>query len=457
MLVLVVIAAVVLVIRPWGGGGGGDEAGGGNEAGSGEGTAEELTGKVGWQVAADSGSARDLSGVLGSWSVPGAVVRADDAAIVSRDAASGEQRWGLRPPQGGKFCGVSQEASDGVVALAYGLERELPYVKNLRTVDCSGVVLVDLATGKTRWQADLSETYSAKTLRRIGGSRPRTISLAIAEGTVAVAYYWSMVGLSLDDGATRWEVKQFPTKAGDSTCVFTDVLVGPAGAVTLASCDRAHPIALVSFDPGTGKQRWRTDLSAAELGSEMGSGKWLVAADPVVVAVPKGDGPGKYLVLGDTGQVTTTISQTGSYGTLDMRAIGLSGGGRYRYRTVVSGDTLVTATEAAKVSDLRDTNSLVAFDLASGRPRWSKGLSKTSTTVPAVVDRDTVIAVRTGNYEEPPQAYRLKLADGSGGPMGPAYGRELIYTPANCLYRFTGNGLFLVSNLDRKMSAALLR
>lgn len=41
--------------------------------------------------------------------------------------------------------------------------------------------------------------------------------------------------------------------------------------------------------------------------------------------------------------------------------------------------------------------------------------------------------------------------------MGPDYGREMIYTPTNCLFRLAGKGLFLVSNLDNYLSAGVLR
>ena len=78
------------------------------------------------------------------------------------------------------------------------------------------------------------------------------------------------------------------------------MLGGAPGAVFLASCDRANPLAIVSFDPATGQRRWRTDLSAAEVGDDTGTSKWLVSADPVVVAIPTFDNPGSTWCWGTT-------------------------------------------------------------------------------------------------------------------------------------------------------------
>ncbi|MFC4585134.1 outer membrane protein assembly factor BamB family protein [Sphaerisporangium corydalis] len=461
VLVVVVVAAFLgLRLLKDGGTDAGTSGGTGGTGGDGgvASSTGELTGQVGWRVAAVPVANRvNLSGVLGSWVTPGAFVRADNASMYARDSVSGKALWELRPPQGAKFCGVSQEAAGGAVAVAYGTEFASRYSKTLTNVHCLGVMLVDLATGKARWQTELTDTYSATTLKRIGATPPDTMPLAISDGAVFAVSYWSAVGLSITDGARLWEAKELKAKGGETSCIFRDVLVGKAGAVTLASCDRANPVALLAFDPATGRQRWRSDLSAADTGDDTGIGKWLVAADPLVVALPVYGGGGRYLVVGDDGRTTATIAEKGSYGTLDMQAIGLSAGARPRYHAVVAMGTLVASTKAARVTDLRDSNSLVAFDLATGRPRWTKDIGKKSTIVPAVADGGSVIAMRTGTYEEPPQPFRFQLADGSGGAMGPAYDRELIYTPTNCLYRYSGKALFLVSNTDTKIGAALLR
>ncbi|MBB4703266.1 outer membrane protein assembly factor BamB [Sphaerisporangium siamense] len=463
VLVIAILATTIVVLRPWesrtparpdaGATAAGRQDDKERESGA------ELSGALGWKVPAASSRERmGTSGALGSWATPTSFVRADDSAIGSWEAESGKPQWQLKPPAGGRFCGVSQESAGGAVALAYGLERESPYVKGVTSVECAAVVLVDLATGRSVWRAELTGTYTVTSLKRIGATLPRTMSLAVTGQAVVVAYEWSAVGLSLRDGAVRWEQKRLPAKGnGVSSCFFRDALAGKADAVLLATCDKDNPIAVLAVDPATGERRWRRDLTAAELGDDSPSGKWLLAADPIVVAVPGIQDSGRYIVLDDTGHVKSTIAQGGSYGNLDMRPVGLSGGGRPRYRALVTADTLVTATSATRVTGLRDTNSLVAFDLATGRPRWTKGLGEKNTAVPAVIDGDTVVAMRTGTYEDPPQAFRLALADGRGGPMGPAYDRELIFTPANCLYRFSGGRLFLVSNIDTKVGAVVLR
>ncbi|WP_203982851.1 outer membrane protein assembly factor BamB family protein [Sphaerisporangium rufum] len=452
-LAVLVAVAAVLVIRPWETEPGGAVAG---DGGGGDGTAE-LAGQVGWAVKS-AGRPRLVNGAegFGSWVAGELFVRADNDVISARDAA-GKEAWGLRPPEGAMFCGVSREAVSGTIAMAYGKVQTNTVATGLKSVWCTNVVLVDLATGKVRWDADLTGTDNYRTLRRIGSSPNQGMSLAIAGDTVVVGYYWSAVGLDVAGGRIRWEMKKIPTRAGDSTCVVEDVLAGRTGAVLLAGCDRRDPAAVISVDPATGDRRWRADLPAETLGDTLTVGRSLVSADPPVLASRGGAARnGRYLVLDDSGQVAATIPQRGSWGELDMSPLGF-GIRRARYRTMVGADTLVTVTAEQRVNQLRSTNQVVAFDLRSGRPKWTAGLGPETTAVPAAVDRDTVIVMRTGTYEAPPQAYRLKLADGKGGPMGPAYGRDLIYAPAGSLFRFTGKALFMASDRGIKFSAVLLR
>ncbi|GII81655.1 hypothetical protein Sru01_66370 [Sphaerisporangium rufum] len=442
-LVLVVLAAVLLsALWPFGGSAGGP---GGRPSGSGTpgagsaapGGATELTGQVGWEVAA--APRRAASGaVLGSWAVPGALLRADHAALVSWDAATGAGRGRLRPPGGGAFCAAAQEVAADVLALAYGPRPRKPGAAGR----CAGVLLVEPATGSVRHRVSLAGTAVGR-----GAAGRYGTSLAVAGDTLVVARGRAVTGFGTTDGSVRWEAGGLP--AG---CAFRDVLAGPAGAVLLASCGRSRPAVVLALDPATGARRWRVVAPSGATG-ESGS---LVAADPVVAALPKAGGAGRYLVLGRPGEVTASIPQSGPYGTLDMRPIGRPGG-RARYRVVLAGGALVTATTPSQVSELRDTNDLVAFGLADGGRRWSRRLDPASTAVPAAADGDTVIVMRTGTYERPPQAYRLRSADGSGGPMGPAYPRELVYTPADGLFRYSGRTLFLVTDLDDRVGAVLLR
>ena len=213
-LVVVVAAAALFVVRPWesgGGGGGGGVAAGDSGGGAGAG---EPTGKIAWKVPRGPRLDPGISNFLGSWVAGGSAVRADALAITAWETATGKPQWELKPQAGAKFCGASQESAKGVVAVAYGLVVQSTIIKSLKTVDCMGVTLVDLATGKARWQVDLANTYSARTMQRIGGSRPQTMPLAITGGTVVSAFYWSAVGLGLSDGATRWEVKAVPDQGG---------------------------------------------------------------------------------------------------------------------------------------------------------------------------------------------------------------------------------------------------
>ncbi|MFE3450422.1 PQQ-binding-like beta-propeller repeat protein [Nonomuraea sp. NPDC059194] len=451
MLILAVVAAVL--VRPWDGGAGGSVDGGPRE----ERTAQpspnqrsELTGEQAWAVAAATDDHAGHAGSFGSWLADGLLVRAHATGVAARAVATGRLKWTLPPPDGGEFCGVGQEDSDGRAVLAYGAVRQREAAQGLTHVDCSAITLVDLATGGRVWSADLRDTGHYRSLREDGLSPPHRASLAIVRQSVVVAYGRSAVGYDLADGVKRWEIKNV-----HGSCAFTDVLAAPDGAVMLASCDRSYPLAVFGVDPSTGARRWRTDLTAAQVGRDSGLGTWLVSARPVVLAAAHGRP--RYLVLGKDRRRVTTIPQTGEYGTLDLSPVGLSGTDRGRFRALVAGRTMVTLTTERKVNDYRSSNAVVAIDLRNAGLLWSRSLGESATAIPALIDRETAIVMRGGTYEEPPQAYRLKLVDGSGGAMGPAYSRDLIGLAPTALFRFGGKRLFLVSEIHSKVSAVALR
>ncbi|MFD1931062.1 MULTISPECIES: PQQ-binding-like beta-propeller repeat protein [Nonomuraea] len=457
LLAVVVAGAVVVLARPWDGGAGSPADGGSRDEPAAQASPSvraELTGKQAWAVAATARDRGGHAGSFGSWLAAGLLVRADAAGVVARAAVTGKPRWKLPPPDGGKFCGVGQESQNGTAVLAYGSIRASEVVQGMTHVDCTAITLVDLATGTRLWSADLRDTGNYRSLRRGGLSPPDRTSLAIVGRAVVVAYGSSAVGYDLADGAKRWETKDTRGKGDGGSCAFTDVLAAPDGAVMLASCDRAYPVAVLGVNASTGARRWRTDLTAEQVGRDSGVATWLVAAEPVVLAAVMGEP--RYLVLGKDGKRVTTIPQTGEYGTLDMSAVGLTGTDRGRFRTLVTGRTMVTITKERRVNDYRSSNAVVAIDLPKAELLWSRSLGEEATAIPVAIDRETVVVMRDGTYEEPPQPYRLKLSDGSGGAMGPAYSRDLIGLAHTSLFRLGGQRLFLVSEIHTKVSAVAL-
>lgn len=457
LLAVVAAGAVVLLVRPWDGGAVAPAGGGPRDERTTRASPSmtaELTGEEAWAVAAVTNDRAGHAGSFGSWLAGGLLVRADATGVVGLAAGTGEPRWKLPPPDGGKFCGVGQEARNGRAVLAYGSVRRSEVVQGMTHVDCTAITLVDLATGKRLWSADLRDTDNYRSLRRGGLSPPKRASLAIVGRSVVVAYGFSAVGYGLADGAKRWEIKDARGKGDGGSCAFTDVLAAPDAAVMLATCDKAYPVAVFGVNASTGARRWRTDLTADQVGHDSGVATWLVSAKPIVLAAVMGER--RYLVLGKGGKRVTTIPRTGEYGTLDMSAVGLSGTDRGRFRALVAGRTMVTLTTERKVNDYRSSNAVVAIDLTNAELLWSRSLGEEATAIPALIDRETAIVMRGGTYEEPPQPYRLRLADGSGGAMGPAYSRDLIGLAHTSLFRFGGKRLFLVSEIHTKLAAVAL-
>ncbi|WP_084958340.1 PQQ-binding-like beta-propeller repeat protein [Thermoactinospora rubra] len=417
----------------------------------------ELSGKVAWQLPKSPRGGSPVETLLHGWLTDRAVVRADELAVRAYDRASGRPLWQTRPPGGGRFCGVTREDADGGIAVAYGPVRASTVNPAFKHQDCLFVAMLDPATGRMRWKASLEQTFNVRTLRRIGSSPPKQVALSRAGDTVVVAYGWSVVGLDAADGGRAWEVKDVPAKNGDSSCTFVDVMPRADAAVLLAACEEPYPLGVYALDPASGRQRWRVYLPEDTVGDDSGVNLRLLSADPPVVVNSSLEGGARLITLGETGQVRHVIPAKGDFGELDLSGIGVTSQDYPRHHLAVSGDVLVGVTRKRQVTEIRDTNQVVAFDLRSGKVRWAGSLGEKNTAVPVGVDGDTVIAMRTGTAEEPPQAFRMRVSDGRATPMGPPYPRDLIFMPYTSQLTFTGEELLMVSNSFMHPAAAVLR
>jgi outer membrane protein assembly factor BamB len=388
-----------------------------------------LKGKVLWQ-------SQDLPqntlgpSFIGGWHTADMTVTVAPGGLVAYDARTGQRRWQMSPPPlpggGGRslICGLSTETAGNVGVIGFGADGGGTVTK------CEGFALVDLATGRARGQGTLQSGTS---------SGSNTITAEVIGGTAVIEYGGGLTGYDLS-GHQRWRLD--PKAAGSDDCFVNDLLGGANTAMVLFDCLSSNDtvtVAKVSPDNGT-----VTKKAPVTLPSGIDNATFrLLSTQPVVLDGGSSDN-GAFVSLDDAFRVKATIPQKGAWGSLDMTSYsGLAS--HMLIHAAVSSDTLVVGTEETRVNSLRDTNKIVAFDLATGRQRWATSLGPKVTGVPVAFAGGAVIAMSNGTYEHPPQVFKLGGADGKATAMGPAYSRDLIARPRASRLYWDGSHLFGIS------------
>ena len=293
-----------------------------------------LKGELAWTAQAETTSNR-LGWLAGSTLV---YADRDTGQVTGIGTADGAERWTYRLPPPvreddgvDRICATTRKVLMGTVAIAF--QRELP---GRRLVDCSGLVLLDLRTGKPVWET-VRTNQGVPDLAFAGGR------LVVADGTVTT--------YELDDRKPSWtrgyaaEECQVVSVGGTTKVLAVAAECGPL---------RRHEA--WTLDPATGNRRTRATVGPKPTRATTVPAQ-VVSAEPLVIA---------YSPLGaddaETGrQIIATLTD-------DRRKVRSSFQlpDRARYdeaaqTVVVSGHRLVVST---------DDGRLVRYDLRSGRVAW---------------------------------------------------------------------------------------
>lgn len=225
-----------------------------------------------------------------------------------------------------------------------------------------------------------------------------------------------------------------------------------ATARRLTAYLKCHADSYVAFfDPVNGKQLVRRELKLRE---RLGSGTFVVNAEPAVILEPSRGVADRYLVFDDAARIRLTLDQKGPYGTLQTNQLSeifvpKPRGGTNNYSGVrplihFGNGLIVTATEQTAVSGARSTNKVVAFDASTGKVRWSVSLGPESVGAPVAMTDDAVVAVRNGTYENPPVIYSLGPTDGKPTALSDPYPRNEINGLSGFQLSWTGKEMFAV-------------
>ncbi|MDN3023148.1 PQQ-binding-like beta-propeller repeat protein [Streptomyces sp. S.PB5] len=364
-------------------GGGGDEKGGtgGTSSKGDEKVPADTAASVLFQVPQPEIKVDTSYTVNGSWLTDKVYAKSGIAEVVGYDPAKGTKLWTVKLP--GPVCQASRHATeDGLTAIAY--EPAMP-TKEKPTAGCSQIAAIDLAAGTKLW------TKTAKS-----GDRLITWdNVTVSAGTVAAGSTSGGGAWDLKSGKSLWAPK--PT----DTC-YDAGYGGGEKLVAVRKCGSygARQLHIQTIDPVSGKVI--SEYKMAQ-GIEYAS---IVSTEPLVVAAEVGEVEGAlgisdaFAIDNKTGKLRSRISVDPEQFTARCDGITRI---EYCFSLVVGNDRLYLPTVEREVTgeNYSRTNSIVAFDLATGKQTGQRadagdGYSFT----PLRMDGGNVLAYKRPPYDK---------------------------------------------------------
>ncbi|MFC5744083.1 PQQ-binding-like beta-propeller repeat protein [Actinomadura rugatobispora] len=309
-----------------------------------------------------------------------AITRARD--VTGHDAATGDPRWTV--PLSGTVCAASARPAGDRVAVQFGQKGR-----------CEQVAVIDLRAGTKVWE------------RPIGAGRSGSGQVVIGEGTVVVDRLYGVSAFRLDDGRPLWSSE-------GADCAFKGLVGGP---VLLAgrSCDRGRARRVHRLDPGSGRLLWSYDVPP---GYAVGA---MLSSRPAVIGLRSGDGaserPWRFVVLDASGRQVTSLDA----GRFAVDCTIVVQDPTRCTNVVVTGDTLYVRRDGRPPAKGFRAAPVVAFDLATGRIRWSTRNPDGNHLFPIAMDGARLVAAQprtAGEGGDPPRLVAVDTATGATSIMG---------------------------------------
>ncbi|MFD7611072.1 PQQ-binding-like beta-propeller repeat protein [Streptomyces sp. NPDC059828] len=349
--------------------------------GSGNGDAEEDLNagrkpgeaKVLWLATNDVDLPRNGAETYGPWVVGDTVVKGLYKQLVGYSATDGKKKWTVPFPA--ELCAASPRATDGgklVVAYKDGASDRSK---------CTQVQQVDLTTGKAGWKQVIKKKAAFDLIGEI--------TLAVSGDTVAAARTGYFDTFRLSDGKAG-----FAKVAGD--CQPSGFAGGPR-LIASESCpsgDGKARYQLQELDPVTGKARWTYKLPL----------NWTVSkvysVSPLVLSMRERETDKSQLIaLNANGTLRSQIDgggksyQAGCGNSFSVFGDALEGCGG----TAADANTFYMATSAGTSSASR-TNEVVAFNLATGKPKWRAAAPDGHEMIPMRLEGSEVVVYVKPTY-----------------------------------------------------------
>ncbi|NUU25959.1 MAG: PQQ-binding-like beta-propeller repeat protein, partial [Streptomycetaceae bacterium] len=345
--------------------------------------------------------------MLGAWSTGQRVYAGDKDAIVAYDVADGRETGKFTPPSG-ELCGMASTVSDGIGVAMYGPADQ-----------CDTTVAVELATMKPLWDKKTRNTSSTDDFL--------TVATAVDGGMVVLTTPTGLVAYDLKDGTQRWTAPSGAT--GSSSDQDTDDLRVEGGTVlTVATTyTKNTPAVITAFNSADGKRKWTVNIPASSDGY---ASAWLVHADPAVIEIERN---GDYLLQSydDSGRLRSEIPMRGPEGVLDAfntrnPPYTSDFDSSTQYNVAIGNDTLY-AMSTRRDQAPGEIVRLVAFDLSTGKARWSKPLGdELGSGVIVGSDPDGVLVLGSGLPGATGKLLAFRHEDGSSLGARDVDGKDLL-------------------------------
>lgn len=333
--------------------------------------------KVAWLQKNDVDLPRNGAEIRGPWFVGDTIVRAMYRGISGYSVADGKKKWTVALPA--DICATPNTVSpDGKIVI--GVENG--------TTDrstCSVMQMVDLNTGKAGWKSEVKKSGAFDLIS--------DISLAISGDTVTAGRTSYSSAYRVSDGK-----ELFGTPTGNCK---TFAFAGGPKLIAAANCrngDADNPQhQLQELDPVTGKAKWTYQPPR---GWEI---KKTYSVSPLVVSLEnKKKKQWSVAAFTDNGKLRSQLSPAkgdlvvadcgGTFAIFGQKLEGCTG-------VAADANTFYMATKPDTTGST-GTNKVVAFDLNTGKPKWTAPAPAQRTVRPIGMDAGKVVLYLEPRYDK---------------------------------------------------------
>ncbi|TWG03673.1 putative pyrroloquinoline-quinone binding quinoprotein [Streptomyces brevispora] len=417
------------------GGSGGSGGGGGGEAK--EKVPANTKSAVAFQLPQPKVS--DVTMVTGSWLTDKAYVKTGVNEIVGYDLAKGTRLWSL--PLAGQVCAASPHMSkDFKTAVVFENGKRTATTKYR---NCTQVGAIDLDTGKLMWSKSVTVSTSSDDAALFD-----QITLS---GTTIAAGGDGGAAFDLNTGAELWR-----PKVSTDGCYDGGYAGGEALAVVRRCGTYEDPqLTIQALNPRTG-----SPVSSYKMPAGLGYAN-IVSTKPLVVAADIGDTAGDGSGISDffsidaaTGKLLVRIPADADKYAASCRSTKVES---CQHLAIGNNRLYLPTEEHEGTGDYGDTNEIVSFDLATGKPTSDRAdAGERYTMFPLRMDGGNIIA-----YKEPPydKGGQVVSIDGSTfkqtvlmeNPSDESVrAAETSFSAEYAEYRYGNGGLYISDTLINK-------
>ncbi|MFD3741145.1 PQQ-binding-like beta-propeller repeat protein [Streptomyces sp. NPDC058629] len=373
--------------------------------------------KVAWLQKNEVDLPRNGGEIRGPWFVGDTVVTALYRGISGYSVADGKKKWTVALPA--DICATPNTTSpDGKIVIG---------IQNGTTdrSTCSVMQMIDLNTGKAGWKSEVKKSGAFDLISDIG--------LAISGNTVTAGRTSYSSAYRVSDGK-----QLFGTPTGNCR---TFAFAGGPKLIAAANCrndDVDNPQhQLQELDPVTGKAKWTYQPPR---GWEI---KKTYSVSPLVVSLEnKKKKQWSVAAFTDNGKLRSQMSPAkGDLVTANCGGLLSIFGQQLEGCSGVAADasTLYMATKTDTTGSAR-TNKVVAFDLNTGKPKWTVPAPAERTVSPIGMEGGKVLLYAEPRYDKPGAILTIPPTGGSTSvllqhPEGTNRIENSLFGGLNTVYR----------------------